>query len=104
MKLLKNHNSVDFTLFIEYIYPLNTLTMLAQTKKTSLAWIRKKASGSWVIVANPEYNSVNGNLERGELVYYSKDKLDVHKFIIDEIHAGLTHYSIFFTGKLRSNN
>lgn len=102
--MLKNHNSVDFTLFIEYIYPFNTLTMLAQTKKMSLSWIRKKASRSWVIVANPEYNSVNGNLERGDLVYYSKDKLDVHKFIIDEIPSGLTHYSIFYTGKLRSNN
>lgn len=78
--------------------------MLTEGKSMTLSGIRKKASKSWVIVANPEYSSSDGQLERGDLIYFSKNKLDVHKFIIDDIPIGITRYSIFYTGKPGSDN
>ncbi len=78
--------------------------MLTEGKSLTLSGIRKKASKSWVIVANPEYNRSDGQLERGELIYFSKNKLDVHKFIIEDIPVGVTRYSIFYTGKQGSVN
>ncbi|TRZ75924.1 MAG: hypothetical protein D4R97_01625 [Bacteroidetes bacterium] len=78
--------------------------MLKEGKHLTLSGIRKKASKSWVIVANPEFNSTNGRLKRGDLIYFSKSKLDVHKFIIEDIPTGVTRYSIFYTGETGSNN
>ncbi|MCX6287704.1 MAG: hypothetical protein NTY96_11370 [Bacteroidetes bacterium] len=102
--MLKNQKQLDFRAEIDYIYPLNTITMLIEGKNLTLSRIRKKASKSWVIVANPEYNISDGQLERGDLIYYSKNKLDIHKFIIDDIPLGVTRYSIFYTGKIESHN
>ena len=73
--------------------------MPIEGENLTLSGIRKKASKSWVIIANPEYNSTDGRLERGDLIYFSKNKLAVHKFIINDIPVGVTHYSIFYTGK-----
>ncbi|MEI6435988.1 MAG: hypothetical protein WCP32_14160 [Bacteroidota bacterium] len=61
--------------------------------------IKSLAGEAWALVADPVFSAKNGELKSGILLYFSRDKQDVHEFILHDKQRLIKHYTILFTGK-----
>lgn len=73
--------------------------MVIQDTRLSLERIKSITGEAWALIADPVFSQVNGRLQSGFLVYFSKDKEDVHEYILRDTNHMIKHYTILFTGQ-----
>ena len=74
------------------------LAMLVEEKRMTYGAIRKSTGEGWALVLDPEFSSSSGKLSSGTLIFFSKNKQDVHDFILKDKNKRIKHYSIVYTG------
>ena len=77
--------------------------MIVSEKPVPYQKIRKMAGNVWALIADPVYSEKDGSLKSGILVYFSKNKEDVQKFILRDKTGIIKEYTILYTGKIPSD-
>ena len=84
-------------------YSSNEGVMVIDEKVISFTKIKALVEDSWVLVADPVFSAKDNKLKAGILLYYSKNKEDIHNFILQDDQKLIKHYTIAFTGRLPVN-
>jgi hypothetical protein len=77
--------------------------MIVSEKPVTYNKIRKMAGNVWALISDPVYSEKDGSLKSGILVYFSKNKEDVQKFILRDKTGIIKEYTILYTGKIPSD-
>lgn len=74
--------------------------MITEIKAMTLHDIKRVAVNAWALISDPVYSEKDGKLKSGYLLFFHKDKEQVHQYVMKEGPDSLQHYTIMFTGVL----
>jgi hypothetical protein len=77
--------------------------MIVTEKPVSYNKIKKMAENVWALIADPVFSEEDGKLKSGVLIYFSKKKEDVQKFILKDKTGMIRNYTILYTGEKPSD-